>query len=391
MDKQQRGILTLVRSAITGEVLPLPRDFDPAQAYPVVVKHQLVPLVYEGALRCGLSRTLPTMQTLFQGYCRCLAHSERQLQMIRRLYETFDANAIDYMPLKGCNMKALYPKPELRLMGDADILIRREQYEAIRPLVERLGMTEKVEGEYDFVWESPALKLELHKKLVGESNRDLYGFLGDGWSLAKPVAGSRYAMGDEDQFLYLFAHFTKHYRDGGIGIRHVVDLWVYLRTHPEMDPAYLTKSLERMHLAEFYENIRQVMACWFEDAAETDKTAFISEYVFQSGSWGTHDAHRIAANVKDVRHGGGVRRGKLRRLWMALFPELRIMQNRYPVLRKAPVLLPVFWPYRWIEAVLFRRDRVRRQRENMKGIDTQEIRSYEQALQYVGLDFHVKE
>ena len=36
-------------------------------------------------------------------------------------------------------MKALYPAPELRVMGDADVLIRLEQYEKIVPLMEKMG------------------------------------------------------------------------------------------------------------------------------------------------------------------------------------------------------------------------------------------------------------
>ena len=35
-----------------------------------------------------------------------------------------EENGIDYLPLKGYNLKKLYPKPELRTMGDADVLIR---------------------------------------------------------------------------------------------------------------------------------------------------------------------------------------------------------------------------------------------------------------------------
>lgn len=38
----------------------------------------------------------------------------------------FDAGGIDYMPLKGSILKDLYPRHEMRMMGDADILIRME-------------------------------------------------------------------------------------------------------------------------------------------------------------------------------------------------------------------------------------------------------------------------
>ena len=61
--------------------------------------------------------------------------SEKQLEAVNKIYAAFDKNGIDYLPLKGCNMKYLYPKPELRSMGDADILIREEQYKSIKDIV----------------------------------------------------------------------------------------------------------------------------------------------------------------------------------------------------------------------------------------------------------------
>ena len=219
MTSQQAGILALIQSAVTGESLPLPVDFDLEQAYTQICRHQIETLAYDGAVRCGIDKRLPVMQKLFGRYVQLMLHSEKQMQAVTQLCAAFDKNRIDYLPLKGCNMKKLYPKPELRRMGDADILIRTEQYDRIRPVVSALGLQEKVEGEYDFVWHSDALKLELHKRLVGESNRDFYSWFGEGWQLARPVCGTRYAMSPEAEYLYLFTHFSKHYRDGGIGIR----------------------------------------------------------------------------------------------------------------------------------------------------------------------------
>ena len=164
MNVTYQGILVLLRSAITGEKLTLPEGFDLTAAYGDIRRHQLVPLAYEGALHCGVPTNQPVMAKLQDGYCQCLMRMTGQIHAVDRVLNAFEQAGIDYLPLKGCNLYGLYPKPELRLMGDADILIRRERYETIRPLVKALGMTEKVEGEYDFVWESPALKLELQKE-----------------------------------------------------------------------------------------------------------------------------------------------------------------------------------------------------------------------------------
>ena len=127
MTTTQQSIITLLKSAITGEPYPLPDDFDLAAIYPQVKKHHMDALLYEGAVRCGIPRKDPVMQELFQRYCRSLLVSEGQMGEVARIFAAFDAAGIDYLPLKGVNMKPRYPKPELRSMGDADILIRTEQ------------------------------------------------------------------------------------------------------------------------------------------------------------------------------------------------------------------------------------------------------------------------
>ena len=90
------------------------------------------------------------MQGLFQTYCKMLLHSERQMADVKRIYKAFEENNIDYMPVKGCNMKSLYPAPEMRVMGDADILIKLDQYDKVEKVMNELGFNFLVKGDHDF-------------------------------------------------------------------------------------------------------------------------------------------------------------------------------------------------------------------------------------------------
>ena len=70
-------------------------------------------------------------------------------------------------------------------------------------------------------------------------------------------------MKPEDEFIYLFVHLAKHYRDGGAGCRYVLDLWLFLRKYPELDAAYIRRELTMLRVAEFYNNILRLMDSWF--------------------------------------------------------------------------------------------------------------------------------
>ena len=166
MDTTRRGITVLMKSAATGQRLTLPDNFYLNDALPLILEHQLISLAYSGALNCGIDQKHPTMTALFQPYFQHALISEKQMAALRKLFLCFEKHAIDYLPLKGCNMKPRYPKPELRSMGDADILIRVDQYPDIVPILEQLGFSHVVESDHEFVWKSKALYLELHKRLI---------------------------------------------------------------------------------------------------------------------------------------------------------------------------------------------------------------------------------
>ena len=275
-------------------------------------------------------------------------------------------------------------------MGDADVLIRTEQYDKIRPLMLQLGLEEQVESDHEFIWSSPALHLELHKRLIPSYNKDYYRYFGEGWQLAKIRNGSRYSMTAEDEYIYLFTHFAKHYRDGGIGCRHLVDFWIYRKAY-KLDESYLSAELEKLQLREFEQNIRDVLAVWFENAEETGKTAFITDFIFESGSWGSKEAHAASLGTKNAAITGSFQKGRIMQTAQVIFPRAKALHHRYPVLKKHPILLPVFWPVRWVEVLLFRRDKLQKEYEGLQMTSVNAVRSYQQALHYVGLDFHFKE
>lgn len=391
INRTQQGILTLLKSAVTGEKLQFDGDFDWEAAKPYIKKHQIGSLIYEGAVNCGVEQTLPQMQLLFRNYCKNLVVSEGQMHAINKLCGAFEGANIDYMPVKGCNMKPRYPKPELRAMGDADILIKLEQYDRIYPIMKELGYEEVLESDHELIWRNGVLELELHKRLIPSYNKDYFRYFGDGWQLAKVQKGCRWSMTPEDEYIYLFTHFAKHYRDGGIGLRHVLDLWVFERSVPALDEAYVEQELNKLQLLEFRQNMVRLIKAWFCGEAMDEVTAFISDFVFGSGSWGNKESKQVAFDARDSEEAGSVGKGKLHRAVKILFPTMLGMKQRYPVLQKAPVLLPVFWVVRWVETVLFRRERIDAQKNILRRNNADQIETYQQALNFVGLDFRFKE
>lgn len=388
MTTTQSGILTLIRSAIREETLTLPMDFNIEEALPLIQSHHIAPIIYDGAVRCGIPRQAAAMQKLFQSYCKGLMVSEGQMQKLSSIYAAFDEAGIEYMPVKGCNMKLRYPKAELRMMGDADILIRQAQYEAIVPILESLGFCYQRDSDHEIIWQSKDLYLELHKHLIPSYNKDFYAYFGDGWQLGKIKSGSRYSMAPEDEWIYLFTHFAKHFRDGGIGCRHVVDLWVFRSTYPNLDEVYVETELAKLQLLDFYENICQLIGVWFEGLQSDEKTDFISEFVFSSGSWGAMESRAISVTLREAKHSPLAFSGRLVHARTVLFRSAEELKPEYPILQKAPWTLPMIWMVRPFHKLLFQRDAVRNQKKKLIALSQDNLQKRQDMLDYVGLEYH---
>ncbi len=381
MDTQQSGIITLIKSAITQTALPLPDGFNIQQAMPQIKRHSLVTLVYDGAARCGISTDEPAMQQLFRNYLQFLLQTEGQQRGLDRLFRAFSDNQIDYLPLKGCQMRPLYPKPEMRIMADADVLIRLEQYPKIEQILTSLGFVWCRETGHEIVWKTDGLYLELHKCLVPKQYADEYAFWGDGWDFAANKDGYYHTMSPENEWLFLFTHFAKHYREGGIGCRHATDLWVFLRNHPDLNTAIIEERLKEMGLLAFYSNIRDLLTMWFEDGKSNEKVDLITEYIFASGNWGDLRSHAVSQVIKRSTSSSKMK-------WMflkfTLFPSRETMAYSFPVLKKIPILLPIFWMIRFFQKIFIDKNAIKRGKTRFASVTDKTVEERREALRYVG-------
>ena len=382
----EKGIIELVKCALTGGVPQLEEGFDFEKAYEYAQSRQITPLLFYGASNIeGFMDTL-IGKKFFKSTMNLSFYCAEQSEAIKSVKDEFRANKIQHLAVKGTILRELYPYPEMRLMSDADILIKEEEYERIKPIMVGLGFEEQYESDHELVWKKGEISIELHKRLVPSYNKDYYKYFGNGWKIAtiKNEETCEYLMTPEDSFIYTFVHFAKHYRDGGIGIKHIVDFFVYLDKYPNLDFEYIDKELEKLQLLRFWKNTKKVLDVWFNSAKSDDLSDFITAKIFGSGAYGTFEG---SINAEAVRLSKGNENVKRKKALNIIFPPLQGMKKKYNVLNKAPVLLPVMWVVRWFEA-LFNFKKVKKQKQILDMMSDENISKYQNELNYVGLDFN---
>ncbi len=391
MNQLHRDIFSCIKAALTEEGASLSASLNVQEILSIAKAHQMIPIVYQGLFLSGadLSDAVEMKKKTLQ----LTMYDQMQLNAFREIVDAFSAAGIDHMPLKGSAIKNLYPSSEMRLMGDIDILIREEQYGQIRPIMESLGFTEVEQSDHELIWKrAPKIVIELHKRLIPSYNDDYYEYYKDPWGFAQPSAQPyRFAMRREDEYLYIFTHLTKHYRDGGIGIKHIVDLWRYAQRYSDMDRDYIGEELDKLSLRAFHENIVHTADVWFADAAPTPVTEHITERIVESGAYGIKEIKNTAFAAKESAREQSVGAAKRKKILHYIFLPYAQMKKKYPVLERVPPLLPVMWVVRWVSALFGRRDKIRTIAREIDRIDTNVVEGYNSELAMVGLRFDLRD
>ncbi len=379
-----QAAITLIKSAITGRAMVLPEGYSMQQAQHLLQEQGLLPIGYVGAVNCGYPAEDEIMLFLVDYYCMEAVKSEQQMERIRLVCEAFEENGIDYMPVKGAIIKTMYPSHELRGMSDADILIREEQYSRIHPVMEKLGFREAGESDHEHIWETEYLKVELHKRLMPTYHKDYYSYFGEGWDLAKVQNGHRWAMTEEDAFIYNFIHFAKHYRDAEGSSRFIVDLWVHKQCRPDMDMTYIRRKMADMKMETFFDNILRVMEAWFEDGAWDEVTERITQVLFNIDAQERKTANTVAKSVHMAHDYGDSRKAERAGTIRKIFPDRDHINWSYPQWKKVP--LPIAWVLRWFYLLFFRRKAIKK-KSQQPHVTAEQRENYRKDLEYVGLEF----
>ena len=388
MVKKYSNLFSIIKTALIDSREPLTGQLDCSELLDISKKHQIVPLVFQGLYK--LLGDFEQKDVFRQYVIRLMYVDHNQQSWLNKIQNIFADNHIDYMLLKGSSIKKIYPSSELRMMSDMDILIREEQYPLISELLCNAGLQEVRETDHELIWKSKSgITIELHKKMIPSYNDDYYAYYCNSWEKATIQRGNCYAMSAEDEYIYLLTHLTKHYRDGGIGLRQMIDMWYYRLCHPEIDMGYVESELNKLELAAFHKNIWETLQIWFEGKETTALADHITERIIESGSYGIKERCDAANATRLSAKASSVSSAKAKHITELVFMPYASMKKKYPFLRYVPFLLPVMWVVRWCDALIKKQSNISRQVDRLNKIDQETVDAYTQELEMVGLKFDI--
>lgn len=264
-----------------------------------------------------------------------------ELELLQR---TLEQAKISFILLKGAVVRKYYPSPWQRTSCDIDILVHEKDLdEATKILVTELGYEKQSKGSHDVgLFAASGVHVELHYSLIesekrGRADRPLKVV----WQEAVSINGtSRYEISNDMMYYYHIAHMAKHFMIGGHGIRFVIDLWI-LNNKMVFDEKKSNALLEQGGLLKFAQQMVKLSDVWFGNAAHSETSKLLEEYILSSGIYGTVENNIL---VQQDRRGGKFKY-IVSRIWL---PYDKIKYH-YPILGKYKILFPFCQIMRWFK------------------------------------------
>jgi len=330
-------------------------------------EQKLLPLAAEALHTCPDFCQYPD----FANQIKAAAGRQAVIQIQRgaafgKLYSALRAQGLTPIPVKGIICRTLYPKGELRLSGDEDLLVPPGQFRDCCEALLKLGYishTQLSDGElpFEITFTSPDrfLSVELHSSLFDPDSALMQPVLSqlDGCfgrlKTYDTEIGPVDSLNPHDHMLYLYAHAFKHFVSGGFGLRQLCDIGMWAQYYAdEIDRPLLFQQLSPVRADHFAAvaitaaqqklglalRIKPVPGVTEEDVEELMKDLLVG------GIYGNvNENYQHAAGITLRAAEQGKRSGSLRR---ALFPGKNRLLSSYPVLKRYPALLPVVWALR---------------------------------------------
>lgn len=293
-------------------------------------------------------------------------YQKNHINIISEVFNKFEKDNIDVIALKGLVIRNLYPNPDLRSMGDADILVKENELDKVRKILLNMGYIEGSSNDNHISFEKEgALEIEVHWTLSKKRCfKDISFFEENVWNNAiKTKVGNSnvLSMANNELLLHLCLHLASHATSGGFGVRQLSDIVLLVekeRLNIDWDKFLL--DIDKWGIEKFTKVIFKICNRLFcldipERLKYNGKNINIDKFIqmiIQNGVHGKRSTLNKFSNGlayqsenKEVYES----KSKLTKYMEIIFPCKEQMELKYSYLKKSKVLLPVAWSHRIIK------------------------------------------
>ena len=365
----EKLFLSLLKAAIGGEACAdeiFATEEQWQEVFRLAEIHKVLPLIFDKASSLYPYNHENLLELKQKAMLMTTKQALKTLSFLE-LYKELSQKGLEPLTVKGIICRSVYPKPDLRISADEDMLINPVQAELYEKELTNAGMLKisnaKADAQQIGYINSKGLYIEVHNSLFPKDKGyfDRYNKIFENaleTAEYTEIEGVKIrTLPPTLHLLYLILHAAKHFLHSGVGIRQVSDIIMYANACKDsIDWDFLYEKCENLSLLKFTAAIFSIGRdhlnfCeskafypkkWREIKADP---APLLEDILSAGVYGGSSRARLhSAGITIART-----QGKKKNVLSNIFPSAQMMKNKYPYVKKHPVLLPVAWAQRIIK------------------------------------------
>lgn len=260
-------MMYLFSCSVTGKPLEKTCEADFKEIYARAVEQGVMHNVYESAKALYDNGMLNIEEDWFNivkniSVKSVLMNIQRNY-VIHKLFEELEKNKVKYCLLKGEALAQFYHNPELRISGDTDIFVVEEDKDKALKTIEAFGfevdphiaISHHIEANHPI-----GGKLEIHFSLYEKMFEDVWFdnkvLVQEEYRKIQTKDGSEICtLGITDGLIFTTMHYTKHFLVGGVGIRQLMDVILYMSKYRlKIDWERFNSIIEHLKYKKFIDN-----------------------------------------------------------------------------------------------------------------------------------------
>lgn len=387
MDKEQIALLSLIRNALHDEkrVEIQVSDIEWDKIFLLARRQNILPIIVNEASKISNVKEESCFKKYHTLSLMMVLEQVRRTEYFLQVYRQFTAQGIYPIVMKGMICRNLYQKyANHRMSSDEDILIKKEDFDTVKNLLEKNGylcenadVTRKqLEEVQEITFRNPqtGLSIEVHVNPIGHENaiRDVMndffthvhenGVFEEFRDFRKEVISVK-TMNQTEHFLFLVLHAFKHFTFYGFGLRQCMDILMFQERYAgEINWDVIQKKLKQVGALQFLADIQWIGNTYmgFELPLITSFNCPVDllEDLLLNGVFGNEtQAQRTAEGLTSAVISVEVQKTHFIRKWMyTIFPQKERMISLHPELVDKPWLLPICWVKRIRRLLIHRKE-----------------------------------
>lgn len=339
--KEAKVLLEIVKCFLWEKDYTPYHDIDEEKLYKLAKINKLSNFLENWAQKYCQSEKIKNL--IDQDYTTQIIRDTNQNIEIEKILNLLEQNKIKTLVVKGILMKDIYPQNYMREMCDFDILIDANHFKQASQAIENIGYQKQYNHEKHLVLEKiPFMLVEIHRKLVLEKDVIGYDYFNNVWPLCTQYKNYEniYQLDIDNAYVFCIIHLLTHFKFTGIKIKDILDVYLYNETYKDvLNYDKLSQIFKDLQIQDFAENMKKIAYKWFGTDAFDDFDE-IEKFILKGSNLNNNVNYSIGKN-----------NGKFKFFIKLLFPEMKIMQEKFPILKKFPPLLPFMWITRIVKDI----------------------------------------